>query len=83
MPKLCVMPGDGIGQEVIPAAVKVLTAVIPNLEIVEADAGWGTFEEQGVSVPDETLAKIRDCGAGLFGAVSSPSRKVAGYRSAI
>ncbi|MCL4266894.1 MAG: isocitrate/isopropylmalate dehydrogenase family protein [Anaerolineae bacterium] len=82
-PRLCVIPGDGIGQEVIPAAVAVLTAVIPHLQIVTAEAGWGTFEKCGVSVPDETLAAIRDCGAGLFGAVSSPSRKVAGYRSAI
>ncbi|MGB1253005.1 MAG: isocitrate/isopropylmalate dehydrogenase family protein [Candidatus Promineifilaceae bacterium] len=83
MPKLCVMPGDGIGQEVIPAAVQVMQAVLPALEIVEADAGWATFERTGASVPDETLATIRDCGAGLFGAVQSPSHKVEGYRSAI
>lgn len=82
-PRLCVIPGDGIGQEVVPAAVAVLTAVIPHLQIVTAEAGWGTFEKIGVSVPEETLTAVRDCGAGLFGAVSSPSRKVAGYRSAI
>ncbi len=82
-PRLCVIPGDGIGQEVIPAAVEVLTAVIPHLHIVTAEAGWGTFERCGVSVPEETLTAVRDCGAGLFGAVSSPSRQVAGYRSAI
>ena len=81
--KLCVMPGDGMGQEVIPAAVQVLQAVLPNLEIVEADAGWATFERTGASVPEETLATIRECGAGLFGAVQSPLHKVAGYRSAI
>jgi homoisocitrate dehydrogenase len=83
MPQLCVIPGDGIGQEVIPAAVSVLRAVLPDLETVEAEAGWACFEKQGVSVPDETLKKIRACGAALFGAVSSPSRKVEGYRSAI
>lgn len=83
MPKLCVIPGDGIGQEVIPAAVEVLTAVIPDLEIIQAEAGWATFEKRGVSVPDETLATIRNCGAALFGAVSSPSKRVAGYHSAI
>ncbi|HRQ40729.1 MAG TPA: isocitrate/isopropylmalate family dehydrogenase [Chloroflexota bacterium] len=82
-PRLCVIPGDGIGQEVIPAAVEVLTAVIPHLQIVTTEAGWGTFEKVGVSVPDKTLTMLRECGAGLFGAVSSPSRKVAGYRSAI
>ncbi|MCP4363555.1 MAG: isocitrate/isopropylmalate dehydrogenase family protein [Chloroflexi bacterium] len=83
MPQLCVMPGDGIGQEVIPAAVAVLTAVIPQLDIIEAEAGWETFVKRGVSVPAATLTKIRECGAGLFGAVSSPAHKVTGYRSAI
>lgn len=83
MPKLCVIPGDGIGREVIPAAVEVLQAVVPDLVLVEADAGWDTFQREGVSVPEATLAAIRQCGTGLFGAVSSPSRKVAGYRSAI
>ncbi len=83
MTKLCVMPGDGIGQEVIPAAVSVLQAAMPELELVYAEAGWGCFEKFGVSVPAETLALIRETGAGLFGAVSSPSYKVEGYRSAI
>jgi homoisocitrate dehydrogenase len=83
MPKLCVMPGDGIGLEVIPAAVAVLQAVIPDLETVEAEAGWNCFLKHGASVPESTLNTIRECGAGLFGAVSSPSHKVEGYRSAI
>ena len=82
-PKLCAIQGDGIGQEVIPAAVQVLRAVLPNLEIVTAEAGWECFLKHGVSVPEETLSAIRGCGAALFGAVSSPSRKVEGYRSAI
>ena len=50
MPKLCVMPGDGIGQEVIPAAVTISQAALPDLEIVEAEAGWGCFEKHGASV---------------------------------
>ena len=83
MLKLCVIPGDGIGKEVIPAAVQVLQAVLPDLEIVEAKAGWETFEQTGDSVPAETLDLIRACGAGLFGAVQSPLKKVDGYRSAI
>ena len=83
MPKLCVMPGDGIGQEVILAAVAVLQTVIPDLETMEAEAGWACFQKYGTSIPQRSLATIRDCGAGLFGAVSSPSYKVEGYRSAI
>lgn len=83
MRKLCVIPGDGIGQEVIPAAVKVLQAVIPDLQVIPAEAGWGCFQQYGVSVLPETLQSMRDCGAALFGAVSSPSQAVTGYRSAI
>jgi homoisocitrate dehydrogenase len=83
MPKLCVIEGDGIGREVIPAAVSVLQAALPDLQTVPAEAGWDCFQRHGVSVPNATLAAVRDCGAALFGAVSSPSRKVAGYRSAI
>ncbi|MCB8985457.1 MAG: isocitrate/isopropylmalate dehydrogenase family protein [Ardenticatenaceae bacterium] len=83
MPQLCVIPGDGIGLEVIPAATAVLQAAIPHLELIEAEAGWTYFQKHGVSVPEATLTAVRACGAGLFGAVSSPSRKVAGYRSAI
>lgn len=81
--KLCVIPGDGIGKEVMPAAGQVLQAVLPELEIVEAEAGWETFEKTGHSVPVETLDQIKSCGAGLFGAVQSPLKKVDGYRSAI
>ena len=83
MPKLCVIPGDGIGREVIPAAVCVLRAALPAFELVEAEAGWDCFARYGVSVPEETLAAVRECGAALFGAVSSPSHRVEGYRSAI
>ena len=83
MPKLCVINGDGIGKEVVPATVTVLQTVISNLEIVQAQAGWECFLECGVSVPEETLQNIRACGAALFGAVSSPAHKVKGYRSAV
>jgi homoisocitrate dehydrogenase len=82
MRRLCVIEGDGIGQEVIPAAVRVLQAALTGLELVSAPAGWQVFQRCGLSVPPETLAAVRACGAALFGAVSSPAEKVPGYRSA-
>lgn len=81
--KLCKILGDGIGQEVVPVAVDVLKSVFPELEVVEAQAGWQTFLDTGNSVPEVTLQAIGDCEAAIFGAVSSPSKKVEGYRSAI
>lgn len=81
--RLCVIEGDGIGQEVVPIAVECMQRLLPDLQIEAAQAGWGTFEETGESVPLATLNALRRCGAGLFGAVQSPTRKVHGYRSAI
>lgn len=81
--KLCVIPGDGIGHEVVPVAVGVLQAVLPGLQLVFADAGWETFRRQGKALPDKTLEAARECGAVFFGAVSSPMQLVEGYRSPI
>jgi len=83
MKQLCVIEGDGIGREVIPAAVAILEKVIPDLQIHTAEAGWDCFIRTGTSVPDETLAVINQCGAAMFGAVSSPTHVIKGYRSAI
>jgi homoisocitrate dehydrogenase len=81
--RLCVIEGDGIGKEVVPAAVAVLQAVLPGLQVLPAEAGWDCFQKHGVSVPESTLSAIRECGSAIFGAVQSPARKVEGYRSAI
>ncbi len=83
MYRICVMLGDGIGQEVIPAALEVLRSLPLSFDFVQADAGWDCFLRRGVSVPDETLAAIRSSHAALFGAVSSPMHKVEGYKSAV
>jgi homoisocitrate dehydrogenase len=81
--QLCTIPGDGVGREVVPPAVEVLRAVLPDLAVTEAQAGWETFQRTGTALPPETLETVRACGAVLFGAVASPSHPVAGYRSPI
>jgi homoisocitrate dehydrogenase len=81
--KLCVIEGDGIGREVIPAAIKVLAATGFTFDIQPACAGWDTFLNQGTALPENTLEIARNSDAVLFGAVSSPSNKVMGYSSPI
>ncbi|NJN67490.1 MAG: isocitrate/isopropylmalate dehydrogenase family protein [Chloroflexaceae bacterium] len=81
--KLCIIPGDGIGVEVIRAAQRVLRALPLEVEMVEAAAGWGTFQETGTALPEATLEAARSSDAILFGAVASPSHPVPGYRSPI
>lgn len=83
MKKLCVIAGDGIGPEVTPVAVDALRLLVPHLQVVQAQAGWNCFLQQGCAVPERTLELMRECDAGIFGAVQSPAHAVPGYRSAI
>lgn len=78
-----VIPGDGIGAEVIPAAVSVLEALDLPLAFRYAEAGFGTFERSGEALPAETIAACAASDAVLFGATSSPTTRVPGYRSPI
>ncbi|KAI8911978.1 hypothetical protein DFJ77DRAFT_491527 [Powellomyces hirtus] len=79
------VPADGIGREVIPAAQKVMEAALPNrFSFLHLDCGFEHFQKTGVALPAETVQRLRDeCAGALFGAVSSPSHKVAGYSSPI
>ena len=83
MHTICLIAGDGIGQEVIPAARRLLEATEAPLEFVTAEAGWATFQATGASVPPETLAKVTKADATLAGAFTSPSHRVEGHQGAI
>jgi homoisocitrate dehydrogenase len=80
---ITLIPGDGIGQEVIPAARKILESLDLPLTFQEAEAGFGTFEQYGDALPAETLRLCEASDAILFGATQSPMTKVAGYQSPI
>ncbi len=79
----CLIPGDGVGKEVIPAAAAVVRAVLPAADFVDADAGWECFQRRGTALPQETFDAILASDGCLFGATQSPSTVVAGYRSPI
>jgi homoisocitrate dehydrogenase len=80
---ICLIPGDGVGREVIPAAAEVLAGLGLGLQFVEAQAGFEHFQRAGDAIPENTLAEIEAAGVALFGATSSPMSKVDGYRSPI
>jgi homoisocitrate dehydrogenase len=82
------IPGDGIGKEVIPAGRRILEALPASLklkfEFVNLKAGFETFEQTGAALPDKTVEILKnECDGALFGAVSSPSKAVKGYSSPI
>ncbi len=75
--------GDGIGQEVIPSARRVLESLHLPLTFIEADAGFATFERTGNALPAETIRACELADAAMFGATQSPLTKVEGYKSPI
>jgi len=80
---ICAIPGDGIGREVVPAAVAVLRAAVPDLEVAWAEAGYETWSRTGEALPAHAQHLATSAAATLFGAVSSPLQPTPGYQSAI
>lgn len=81
--ELCVIEGDAVGHEVVPAAVRVLKILLPEVQVVHAEAGFETLEKIGTPLPQETIDIAVRCRAVLFGAAASPSFPVEGYFSPI
>jgi 3-isopropylmalate dehydrogenase len=67
--KIAVLPGDGIGTEIVAEAVKVLQALALPLELEYAPVGGAAFEASGHPLPEATLKLAREADAILFGAV--------------
>ncbi|MFF1559485.1 3-isopropylmalate dehydrogenase [Streptomyces sp. NPDC058279] len=73
---LAVIPGDGIGQEVVAQGLKVLTAVLPQdvkLETKEYDLGAQRWHRTGETLPDAELESLKHHDAILLGAIGDPS----------
>ncbi|MCY7307859.1 MAG: 3-isopropylmalate dehydrogenase [Rhodoferax sp.] len=66
---IAVLPGDGIGKEIVAEAVKVLDALDLGLEMQTALVGGAAFEVHGHPLPDSTLRLAKSADAILFGAV--------------
>ncbi len=71
------MPGDGIGSQVLPEAIRVLDAVGFEADYVHADIGWECWVREGNALPDRTIELLRKHKVGLFGAITSKPKKEA------
>ena len=67
--KIAILPGDGIGPEIVAQAVRVLAALELPLETEEAVVGGAAYEAHGHPLPDSTLKLAQAADAVLFGAV--------------
>ncbi|MFI7674312.1 3-isopropylmalate dehydrogenase [Actinophytocola sp. NPDC049390] len=71
--RLAVIPGDGIGPEVIAEALKVLGEVVPDVEVTKYDLGATRWHATGELLPESVLGELRQHDAILLGAVGDPS----------
>jgi 3-isopropylmalate dehydrogenase len=69
---IAVLPGDGIGTEVMGEALDVLRALGLDLELTQDLVGGASIDAHGVALRDETLALAQQADAVLFGAVGGP-----------
>lgn len=69
---ICLLPGDGIGPEVIACAKGVLNALPLTWDFTESGIGFEEYQRSGSPLPDSTLQSIRHADATLFGAVTTP-----------
>ena len=67
--KIAILPGDGIGTEIMAEAVKVLHCLDLSFELEEAKVGGAAYEAHGHPLPEATLALAKSADAVLFGAV--------------
>ena len=71
--RLAVIPGDGIGPEVVAEGLKVLREVAPDVETTAYDLGAARWQRTGELLPDSVLDELRQHDAILLGAVGDPS----------
>ena len=84
--KIAVIEGDGVGHEIIPAALSVLSKFNTNnikkrktntdfdhqFELIPFNIGYGRWERDGIAMTDEDLDRISKCDCVLFGAITTP-----------
>src|SRR5579862_2992011 len=71
------MPGDGIGNQVLPEALRLLKAVEFDAEYIHADIGWDCWCREGNALPQRTVDLLEKHKLGLFGAITSKPKKQA------
>ena len=76
MSKILILPGDGIGKEIVVQALKVIDLLNANhgmgMNLVEGVIGGSAYDETGSPLPKETIVAAKECDSILLGAVGGP-----------
>ena len=77
--KIAILPGDGVGKDVVDAAIKVLDKVgfSNKAEYLYADIGWEFWCKEGNALPDRTINILKQTNCALFGAITSKPKEEA------
>jgi len=75
--EIVTMPGDGIGNQVLPEALRVLEAIGLDAGYIHADIGWECWKNEGNALPERTVELLARHKLGLFGAITSKPKKEA------
>jgi isocitrate/isopropylmalate dehydrogenase len=75
--RIALMPGDGIGNDVMDAARIVLDKIDLDAEYVHADIGWELWRTEGEPLPERTLDTLKSCDCSLFAAITSKPKEEA------
>ncbi len=73
--KIAVLPGDGVGKDVIKAAMIVLERINFDAEYLYGDVGWEFWCKEGNPLPERTIQLLEETDACLFGAITSKPKK--------
>jgi|TARA_B110000467_G_scaffold29798_1_gene26805 3-isopropylmalate dehydrogenase len=76
MSKILILPGDGIGKEIVAQAIKVINSLNDNndmgMSLEDGLIGGAAYDETGSPLPDETIKLAKNCDSILLGAVGGP-----------
>jgi len=75
--RIALMPGDGIGKDVMDAAQIVLDRIKLDAEYVPADIGWEFWRQEGEPLPQRTIDTLKTCDCALFAAITSKPKEEA------
>jgi len=73
--RIALLPGDGVGKDVMEAAMIVLEKIGLDAEYVEGDIGWEFWCKEGNPLPDRTTQMLKETDACLFGAITSKPKE--------
>jgi len=69
--RIAVLPGDGVGKDVMDAAMIVLKRTELDAEYIHGDIGWEFWKSEGNPLPDRTIELLKNTDCALFGAITS------------